>query len=424
MRQIYSFLLYILSPLILLRLWWKGLASPAYRERIAERFCLDGADAKDYDVWVHAVSLGEVIAATPLIEALLAKQYRLLVTTTTATGAGRVQVQFSSRVMHRHLPYDLPDVVRRFFKMNQMRVAVIMETELWPNLIRESKQNNVPMLLVNARLSERSCRGYRRLSWLIKPVLNDFHAILTQSTVDAERFISIGARSEIVQVAGNVKFDLNTHDIDREKYSLIKATWGAERPVVILASTHEDEEAQVLMQAKELQRRMPGVLILIAPRHPERFQTVFNLAQALGFSTGKRSEADSMTKDCDVIILDCMGELLGFYSLSDYAFLGGSFVPVGGHNMLEAIAMRVPVLTGPKVHNFKAIVRDLIAADAIVMVDDASDLVNQIDALHRDEARRTRLIEQAMSVLESNKGALLRYVDRIESLIRSTHGGH
>jgi len=417
MRFIYSIFLYILTPFLILRLWWKGRRLPAYRERIAERFCCDGATPANYDVWVHAVSLGEVIAVTPLIEALLAKQYRLLITTTTVTGAERVRLQFADRLTHRYFPYDLPGVTRRFFRMNQIRVGIIVETELWPNMIYAA---NCPLLLINARLSERSCRGYQKLTWLIKPVLNQFQAIMAQSEMDARRFRDLGADASRVEATGNVKFDLNTQDIDREKYSQMQALWGAERRALILASTHHDEETQILTQAKRLKDHIPGVLILIAARHPERFQTVFSLAESLGFNTGRRSQPETLTPDKDVIILDSLGELLGFYSVSDYAFLGGSFVPVGGHNMLEAIAMQVPVLTGPQVHNFKSIVRDLKTAEAIVMVNDADELISRVIELEKNPAQRNRLIEQATMVLESNKGALSRYLDKIESIIKTS----
>lgn len=417
MRRIYTIFLYILAPALVLRLWWKGRRLPAYRERIAERFCRDLVTPDQYDIWIHAVSLGEVIAVTPLIEALLAKQRRLLVTTTTPTGAQRVQVQFSDRVLHRYLPYDLPGVVRRFFRMYQPRVGIIVETELWPNLIMEARRVQIPLCLVNARLSERSCRGYRKLAWLIKPILNQFHAILAQSEMDAQRFRSIGADDQRVSVGGNLKFDVNTQNIDREKYERIQARWGDERVVVLLASTHEDEERQILMRVTQLQHSIPGVLVLIAPRHPERFQTVFLQAQQLGFKTARCSQLETLGRDNEVIVIDSLGELLGFYLFSDYAFLGGSLVPVGGHNMLEPIALRVPVLTGRQVHNFKSIVRDLEAAQAIIMVDNADDLIEKIIGLQADAAKKNRLVEHASGVMEANKGALSRYVNKIESML-------
>lgn len=413
MRRIYTVILFLLAPFVVLRLWWKGRRLPAYRERIGERFCRDAMTPAHYDVWIHAVSLGEVIAVTPLVEALLESGQRLLVTTTTPTGAERVRVRFGERLVHRYLPYDLPFVVRRFLRMTRPDVAVIVETELWPNLINACAQASIPLLLVNARLSERSCRGYRRIRGFIKPVLNQFQAILTQSAADAQRFIALGAEAGRVAVYGNVKFDINVNDLDRQPFLHLQQRWGDGRPVIILASTHDNEEEQVLNRLRHLQQSIPGLLLLIAARHPERFQNVYLLAQRLGFQTGLRSEPDSIGNDTEVVVLDSIGEMMGFYSVSDYAFVGGSLVPVGGHNVLEPIALNVPVLSGRFVHHFRTIMRDLEEARAIRLVDSADELVEELVNLHQQSEAKTALVHQAARVLEENKGALARYFQRI-----------
>lgn len=417
MRQIYSLMMYLLTPYLLLRLWWKGRRLPAYRQRIAERFSLDKMEKQQFDIWVHAVSLGEVIAVTPLIDELLAKKWRILITTMTPTGAERVKIRFAEKVTHRYLPYDLPIVLNRFFQTFQSRLGLIVETELWPNLIHYATKFQIPLFLVNARLSDRSCRSYSKAKFLFKPVLNQFKAIFTQSEDDARRFKNLGAADDKVIVLGNMKFDLQTQFIDSSAFLALKNSWGNERLVFIIASTHDNEEQQILSSFKKLQLALPGIILLIAPRHPERFQKVYDLSVENGFNTGRRTQVDSLSLDNEVVILDSLGELLGFYQISDYAFVGGSFVPVGGHNVLEPIAMRVPVFSGPQVHNFKTICRDLQEAHAIELVENAGVLVERIVALQQDASKRLSLIDNATAVLESNKGAVGRYVRQIEEII-------
>jgi 3-deoxy-D-manno-octulosonic-acid transferase len=417
MRRIYSLLMYLLTPYLIFRLWWKGRRLPSYRQRISERFSLDKRPASEVDIWVHAVSLGEVIAVTPLIDTLLDKKWRILITTMTPTGAERVKVRFGDKVSHRYVPYDLPIVVSRFFKKNKPRLGLFVETELWPNLIHYATKAKVPLFLINARLSDRSCQGYKKVDFLFKPVLNQFKAIFTQSEDDAKRFKSLGADVGRVNVLGNMKFDLQTQNINTEIFSQLKNCWGNERTVVMVASTHDDEEQQLLSRLKKLQAGLANMVLLIAPRHPERFQKVYQLCVDQGFNTGLRSKIETLNPQNEVIVLDSLGELLGFYQISDYAFVGGSLVPVGGHNVLEPIAMRVPVFSGPQVHNFKTICRDLQEAHAIELADNADDLIDRIIALHLDEHRKRSLIANATSVLEANKGAVERYAAKAEAIL-------
>ncbi|WP_058511848.1 lipid IV(A) 3-deoxy-D-manno-octulosonic acid transferase [Legionella steelei] len=417
MRFFYSFLMYLLTPFILVRLWWKGRSLPAYRERISERFFLSKHEYKPVDVWIHAVSLGEVIAAIPLIDAMLEKNWSLLVTTMTPTGSERVQARFGNKVTHQYLPYDLPGILKRFFKKIQPRVGVIMETELWPNLIYQARAAKVPLLLANARISDDSLNGYKKIKFLIKPILNQFSAILAQGDEDARRYITLGARKEIVHVLGNMKFDLQTNTIDSKRFSDLKSHWGTERVAVIAASTHENEEAQILSHLKRLQQAIPGVILLIAPRHPERFQSVFQLCIQSGFKTGLRSDANTLSSENEIVVLDSLGELLGLYQISDYAFVGGSLVPVGGHNVLEPIAMHVPVLSGSQVHNFKAICNDLQTAQGILLVQHANEVVDGIIKLHTDPAFRQQMIKNATEVFEKNKGSVIRHLQQIEGVI-------
>ncbi|MCW8399726.1 lipid IV(A) 3-deoxy-D-manno-octulosonic acid transferase [Legionella sp. PATHC038] len=417
MRFFYSFLMYLLTPFILVRLWWKGRSLPAYRERILERFFLAKQEYKPVDVWIHAVSLGEVIAAIPLIDAMLEKNWSLFVTTMTPTGSERVQARFGNKVTHQYLPYDLPGILKRFFKQIQPRVGVIMETELWPNLIYQARAAKVPLLLANARISDDSLNGYKKIKFLIKPILNQFSAILAQGEEDARRYTTLGARNEIVHVLGNMKFDLQTNTIDSKRFSDLKSHWGAERVAVIAASTHDNEEAQLLAHLKRLQQAIPGLIFLIAPRHPERFQTVYQLCLQSGFKTGLRSDLNTLSPENEIVVLDSLGELLGLYQISDYAFVGGSLVPVGGHNVLEPIAMNVPVLSGSQVHNFKAICNDLKSAQGILLVQQANEVIDGIIKLHTDPTFRQQMIKNANAVFEKNKGSVMRHLQQIEGVI-------
>ncbi|RUR17605.1 3-deoxy-D-manno-octulosonic acid transferase [Legionella sp. km535] len=417
MRLLYSFLMYLLTPFILLRLWWKGRKLPAYRMRILERFSLGDLESKPVDVWLHAVSLGEVIAAIPLIDAMLEKHWSILVTTMTPTGSERVKARFGDKVAHQYIPYDLAGVLKRFFRQVQPRIGIIMETELWPNLIDQAHAAKVPLVLANARLSERSLKGYMKLRVLFKPVLNQFSAILPQSDDDARRFITLGARKEIVQVLGNMKFDLQTNTIDSARFNELKSHWGSDKTVVIAASTHDDEETRILSELPRLQKAIPNVILLIAPRHPERFQTVYQLSTQAGFNTGLRSDLDTVSSANEVVVLDCLGELLGLFQISDYAFVGGSLVPVGGHNVLEPIAMNVPVISGNQVHNFKTICQDLKEAEAIQIVSQADELIDSIIQLHQDKEFQRRMVENATAVLESNKGSVLKHLQKVESVM-------
>lgn len=417
MRFFYSLLMYLLTPYLLLRLWWKGRSLPAYQQRIFERFSLHKSKNKPVDVWIHAVSLGEVIAVTPLVDALLQKKRSIFITTMTPTGSGRVHAYFGNKVGHQYIPYELPYALKRFFKQIQPRVGVIMETELWPNLIYEARAANVPLLLANARLSEDSQQGYRLIKFIIKPVLNQFNAILSQSEHDAQRFINLGAKKELVHVMGNIKFDLQTHTIDSNEFNDLKVLWGAERLVMIAASTHEDEELKILNELKRLQSAIPNVILLIAPRHPERFQMVHQLCLDKGFNTGLRSQAETLNLKNEVVVLDTLGELMAMYQLSDYAFVGGSLVPVGGHNVLEPIAMNVPVLSGHYVHNFKTICDDLDKANAILLVHKASEVIDGIVTLHENQALRKQMIKNASLVFEKNKGSIRRYLQKIEEVL-------
>ena len=417
MRRVYTFLLYLLTPFLLVRLYLKGRRLPAYRQRLSERFSLDDRAPVSIDVWVHAVSLGEVMAVSPLVAALLAKQLRVLITTMTPTGSQQVIKRFGSDVVHQYIPYDLPWALRRFFKKYKPRLGIIMETELWPNLIDQAKRMELPLLLLNARLSDKAFKQYEKVAFIFKPVLNQFTAIFAQSDEDATRFMALGASVSSVHMLGNMKFDVQTPMIHKQECTQLKNKWGNERTVIIAASTHDDEESQLLTHLNQLKAAIPHVLLLLVPRHPERFSAVYQMSVLHGFKTGLRSEPSTIDVDSDVVIVDSLGELLHFYQLSDYAFVGGSLVPVGGHNVLEPIAMQVPVFCGPYMHNSKSICQSLCAAGALVMVSNIEELVNALSVMHQNDQRRLQQIATASAVLEANRGTVARYMETIEAIL-------
>ncbi len=417
MRRLYTFILYLLLPYILLRLYRKGRLNPGYRQRIAERFMLNSVN-RSVDIWIHAVSLGEVVAVTPLIERLLTKNHRLLVTTMTPTGSQQVQNTFGARVAHQYIPYDLPWCTKRFFKLWQPQLGIIMETELWPNLIYSASQYDIPLALVNARISDKAFQQYQKVRFFFKPVLEKMVFIGAQSEIDAQRYRELGAPADAVFMLGNMKFDIMPPSPLTEQLISFKSTWGSHRPVFIAASTHDDEEKQLLSQLERLQKSIPEIILLIAPRRPERFDEVFRLCQREGWNTARRSQPDTLNTLTDVLVLDSLGELLGFYQLSDYAFVGGSLIPIGGHNVLEPIAVNVPTLCGPFMQNSKTVCADLKKANALQWSHDVEDLVNRLINLFQNPDDSKTQIQNAMSVLKANQGTLTKYVERLENMLR------
>lgn len=418
MRKIYTLVMYLAIPLVLLRLLWKSRRTVAYRHRITERFAL--RKLASADVWVHAVSMGEVVAVTPLVERLLAANLRVLMTTMTPTGSQQIQARFQSKVAHQYIPYDLPACFRRFFKHVKPKIGIIMETELWPNMIHQAHLAHIPLMLANARLSDKAFPQYHRLRWFFGPMLAKFSCIGTQSDLDTQRYLALGAPPEKVLMLGNMKFDLSFPKTNQNDLEFLKDAWGTHRQVWIAASTHEDEEAQLLAQLVRIKQAIPDILLVFAPRRPERFQTVYSLVKQQGWNTGLRSQLDTIQPDTDVVVVDSMGELLNCYRLSDYAFVGGSLVPIGGHNVLEPIAMQVPVFCGPFMQNSKSICDELVKHQALQACVSAEDMADKLIEVHRDPSLRAQQIAHASAVLEKNCGALDRYWKKISEILEKT----
>lgn len=438
LKGAYTGLLMLASPLAFARLWWKGRNNPAYRERWGERLGHIPDLPKRPRLWVHAVSVGEAIAAAPLARAWQARHpdWAVLVTTTTPTGSAQVRRLFDERVEHFYLPYDLPGAVRRFLAHARPTLGVIMETELWPNLFEETAKRDIPLVLANARLSERSMRGYGRVGGLVRQTLGHLSLVAARGPEDAKRFIALGADANRVETIGNLKFDLDISPEVIARGQAWRAAFDMERPVWIAASTHPGEDEQVLAAHRRVLEHHPDALLLLAPRHPERSDDIARLAAASGFETLRRSAhvgANSfappgrMTANVrmnshlrgggDLVLIDTLGELMDFYAASDAAFVGGSLVAHGGHNPLEPAALGLPVLTGPHVRNFSEVYVAMLPTGAAREVTDAEALGKAVAELLGSAERRRAMGKAGKVWLATHRGALGRLVGRMEALL-------
>jgi len=417
MLALYSLLFYLLTPYIILRLLWRSIKAPAYRQRWNERFGFYRGSYPQDVIWFHAVSVGEAEALFPLLRLLLSRHpcASLLITTTTPTGSARVQATFGDQVAHVYLPYDLPCVIRRFLKCFKPRLAVIMETEIWPNLYVACGKQNMPLLLINARLSEKSARGYRKIPSLIRASLAKVSLIAAQTRDDAERFVNIGARADAVEVLGNMKFDIQIAEETIDEGRRLKSSVFGDRFVWIIASTHKDEEAVFLDSYPELKAKIPELLLVIVPRHPQRFLEVKKLCEDRQLNVVMRTSGDPGAATTDVYIADTMGELKMLYAAADIAFIGGSMVPVGGHNLLEAAAVGTPVMFGPYMVNFKEIAEGVLARNAALQCRTQQDIVSTVRSLYADPERRAELARRARAFLQENRGAIAAIAAHIEA---------
>lgn len=415
-RLTYSLLLYLLSPLILLRLLWRSLRAPAYRQRWRERFGLYRGRSPEVTVWLHAVSVGEFIAAIPLIHALREEvpAEKILVTTMTPTGSARVVESFGGEIQHCYLPYDLPGAVSRFLRHYNPAIAIVMETEIWPNLFHRCGQQNIPLLLANVRLSQCSLEGYQRWAGQITTeALQHVQWAGAQSEADQKRLIELGADLQKVAVTGSIKFDLALPAKIEQQGAELRKELAGERPIWIAASTREGEEQYILEAHQQLLQQIPDALLLLVPRHPERFNSVARQIQSAGFQLVRRSDAHpAPLKEggvtAEVYLGDTMGEMLLLYAAADIAYVGGSLVPTGSHNMLEPAALGKPVLFGPHRFNFAEISQLLIDQGAAEEVSGANQLAHCVTELLQNPEKRQQRGQQGRRVVEQNRGALDR----------------
>ena len=421
-RILYTLLFHLGLPLVALRLFLRGRKAPAYRQRIAERFALGMPAMRQGGLWVHAVSVGESIAAAPMVRALLKAYPDLPITIScmTPTGSERIRALFADepRVQHCYLPYDLPWAAGRFLDHVRPRLGIIMETELWPNHIHQCAKRGIPVALANARLSERSARGYARFARLTRPMLAEMNLIAVQTEAEAERFRSLGARAGCVQVTGSIKFDLKIDAQLPARALELRTQWNAtQRPVWIAASTHEGEDQVILDAHRQLLEVHGDALLILVPRHPERFNAVHALCSGQ-FTTVRRSQGTLVGAQTQVLMGDTMGELLFLYALADIAFVGGSLVANGGHNPLEPAALSLPVIMGPHVFNFLEISAMLREVGALQQVDDAQGLGTAVQRLVELPQDARRMGAAGRAVMVANQGALQRLLDGLGRLVR------
>jgi 3-deoxy-D-manno-octulosonic-acid transferase len=431
MRRLYSLLVYCAAPFAFAVVLWRGLRDRGYWQGLSERFGWGLREPTAAAIWLHAVSLGEMSAAAPLVRALRLRypQNPLVLTTATPTGRARARGLFGDTVDVRFLPYDTPGAVARFLDCIRPRLAIIMETELWPNLYDACERRGVPLVLASARLSAKSVARYRRFGGLFRRIFSAISLIAAQTREDAERFVAIGAQSARTRVVGNIKFDMQPGAAVIDQGRELRAALGSARPTWIAGSTHAGEEEQVLAAHAELQADRPDALLLLVPRHPDRFDGVADLLSRRGLRFTRRSRG--MTPDggsardgatasdgaTSVVLVDTVGELAVLYAAADAAFVGGSLVPIGGHNLLEPAALGLPLLTGPSQFNAKDIARLLIQQGAALQVADARELAAALIRLLADPAERQRMGTIGRHIVESNRGSVARLLEFIEPLL-------
>lgn len=427
MRFLYTCFFYLAIPFILIRLLWRALAAPAYAKRWAERFgvfprvATPTLSATKKIIWLHTVSVGEFIAALPLIRQLQTRDdVQLVITTTTPTGSERVRASLGDSVYHVYAPYDLPDVLSRFLNKIKPSLLLIMETELWPNTLAACAKRSIPCVLINARMSERSARGYAKFSMITKPMLQNLTMALVQNKTDAARLNALGLPITNTQVTGNIKFDLTLSDDLRTKAVNLKHQWSnnGERTIWIAASTHQGEDEIILDAFAQCKKNpaLTNLLLVLVPRHPERFKSVGNLCESRGFVLAKRSSGD-VTSATQIVLGDTMGELLLLFGASDIAFVGGSLVPNGGHNFIEPAAWQLPLLSGEHVFNFAEVAQLLQNAGGLVLVNSADILAQQVELLCLNNQERQKRGFAALTVANENRGALQKTLDIINNIL-------
>lgn len=419
LRTLYTIGFTALTPFLILRLWAKSLRAPLYRKRILERFGFFKFSFKQKSVWIHAVSVGEVVAAIPIVHYIQKKfpNHAIVFTTMTPTGSSRVKQAFGDQVFHVYIPYDFPWALNRFFAKIKPCLFIILETELWPNILFACQARQIPVIVANAHLSERSVRGYSRIPALTQKMLQCIHHVAAQSKLDAERFLKIGLEAQKLSVMGNIKFDVQYKNsaAEIEKINDLKKNFNG-RFVWIAASTHPCEEFLILSAFKIIQNQIPNVLLFLVPRHPERFKSVEMLIQEQNLSVLTRSSGSWVQANTAVLLGDTVGELLAFYQTADIAFVGGSLVEVGGHNLLEPAALGVPIITGPYLHNYVEISHLLLKAGGMVKISTVEELAATIIQWFNFPAQRFHAGKCAQNVVHKNQGTTQHLFNLIDKL--------
>ncbi|WP_162062307.1 lipid IV(A) 3-deoxy-D-manno-octulosonic acid transferase [Vibrio taketomensis] len=408
-RLLYSLLLAFLSPVLLYSLYKKKAGKPSFGPRWKEHFGFTPKTNADQPIWIHAVSVGEVIAAIPIIQGIKQQcpEQAIVVTTTTSTGAAQLS-KLGELIEHRYMPIDFAWCVKGFLRQVKPAQLLIIETELWPNTLHCVAKAGIPISVLNARLSERSAKRYAKFQFIFNQLAQNLSQVLCQYSSDAERFIALGLIQQQVHVTGSVKFDISVPSSALEQGQALRAQIGKHRPVWVASSTHQGEDEIVLAAHTQLQQSLPNALLIIVPRHPERFEQVFNLANSFGFETVKRSSSATITNNTNVYIADTMGEMLTILASADICFMGGSLIgdKVGGHNFLEPAALSMATLTGPSFYNFAEIAHLLMEKQALSVCDNAPEISAKLTELFNHCERRLQMGQAALQVVESNRGAL------------------
>ena len=414
-RTLYSLVGYLLLPVLIIRLFVKSIKTPNYRERLLERLGFIGKIPVPI-IWIHCVSVGEFRASITLIDRLIQQypNHRILISSTTPTGSSAIKQHYSDKVLHLYFPFDLSFIVRRYIKQINPDLCILMETEIWPNLIHALKQKNIPSILINARMSERSFNKYQKFTKnLVNKTLNNFTLIATQNQNSADRFIQLGAQIDKVINAGNIKFDLDPLPEKSISKNLRKIV--GTRKIISFASTHSGEEAQIINSYLKVKEQINALLVII-PRHPERFNEVEKLVKNANLTIARRSNT-KVNVSTDILLGDSMGEMMNYFDISDIVFMGGSLNDTGGHNMLEPAALSKPILFGPNVFNFAEISSDLVTNKAAIQVQNSDELFMTISTLIGDEKQLKTLGDNANQYFKSQQGAVEKLTQLIQEII-------
>ncbi len=419
MRYLYNLFCYILVPFVLLRLLWQSRKVPGYRHRVRERFgYFNIPERYQHGIWVHAVSVGETLVAVPLIRVIQARHPHLPITLTnmTPTGAERAKALLGDTVFHLHVPYDLPNVVLRFLKKVKPRLLILIETELWPNMLHYCHAAQIKILLANARLSERSAKRYARISKTARIMLHQLDAIAAQTEDDAKRFENLGAPSNRIHVTGSIKFDMEIPASALEGRDVLRVQLGVSTQIWIAASTHLGEEKSILEAFLKVRERFPNCLLILVPRHPERALDIVKLCRAQALSVALCSKNEF--RDQAVLLVDIMGKLMSFYSVAHVAFVGGSLVSIGGHNLLEPALFSLPIISGSHLFNFAQASDLLQKAHALTIVNDEKELAHEVIRFLENKKLSEEYGRRAYQVVTENRGALDRHIKIILALLK------
>ncbi len=419
-RIVYTLLLALASPLLLFGLYKSKPNKPKFGSRWKEHFgTTPKLKSNDKPIWIHAVSVGESIAATPLIKALKEQnpEQSILVTTTTSTGAEQI-AKLGDLIEHRYMPIDFGFAIKGFLKAVQPKQMLIIETELWPNTLHNVHKAGIPITVVNARLSEKSCQNYAKIQRLFNQIHPCLTQVLCQTDSDAERFERLGVEKKKLSVTGSIKFDIQISEQVKQQGQQLRAQLGKDRPIWIAASTHKGEDEQVLDAHRQVLKSHPNALLILVPRHPERFDDVFTLCQQQGFKTVRRTSTHAVETNTQVYLGDTMGEMLTLIGAADICFMGGSLIgdKVGGHNVLEPAALGVPIINGPSFFNFKEIVHEMKQNNLIKIVKNEDELARAIVALIKDVAAHERITSELAHFMLANSGSLQRTTTATSSI--------